>query len=294
MLGATRLDLQSPKTVTRQSLYEQVWTTPLRKLAGTYGVTDVALAKVCRKLNVPVPGRGYWAKVNAGHPVEQRALPRTAKQQAATITPVRRHPESPPEERIPRPETVTSIGSIEVVAIDRPHRLTTKTRRYFQDVERRLTQAKRRKAGTSFGAADWPPADDNGRYRCGGQDGYPLTVSLPALERALRILDALAKALESRGFRFTHVERDHQDHRTAMPPGLYVTHQDEQFRFVLREGYRRRERSAAELAEAEKAKTYLGRFESMPNAVSRSSCTVASTESARCFAIPGGRRLKPN
>jgi beta-xylosidase len=33
-----------------------------RKVAEEYGVSGAAIAKVCRKLEVPVPGRGYWAK----------------------------------------------------------------------------------------------------------------------------------------------------------------------------------------------------------------------------------------
>ena len=46
----------------RAQLYEQVWQQPMSKLARTYGISDVALAKVCRRLKVPLPGRGYWAK----------------------------------------------------------------------------------------------------------------------------------------------------------------------------------------------------------------------------------------
>jgi len=37
----------------RQELYEKVWQYPLRKLAVEYGVSDVALANVCRKLQIP-------------------------------------------------------------------------------------------------------------------------------------------------------------------------------------------------------------------------------------------------
>jgi hypothetical protein len=45
--------------VTRQALYDQVWSTPMTKLAKEYGISDVALAKICKKLNVPYPQRGY-------------------------------------------------------------------------------------------------------------------------------------------------------------------------------------------------------------------------------------------
>jgi hypothetical protein len=63
----------------RKELYERVWTVPMRKLAKQYGVSDVALAKSCRKLFIPLPGRGYWAKKDANRPVGPRPpLPNVA------------------------------------------------------------------------------------------------------------------------------------------------------------------------------------------------------------------------
>ena len=59
----------------RDSLYEEVWATPMAKLAKKYGISDVGLAKVCRKLAIPLPRRGYWAKKEAGQAVEKLPLP---------------------------------------------------------------------------------------------------------------------------------------------------------------------------------------------------------------------------
>lgn len=59
----------------RPELYEQVWTTPMRVLAKQYGLSDVALAKICKALGVPRPGRGYWMRKAAGKPVKQIPLP---------------------------------------------------------------------------------------------------------------------------------------------------------------------------------------------------------------------------
>ena len=55
-----------PLTLSRQDLYELVWSKPISDLAKDFGLSDVALAKRCRKLGIPVPGRGYWARVSAG------------------------------------------------------------------------------------------------------------------------------------------------------------------------------------------------------------------------------------
>ena len=60
---------------TRLELYELVWSEPLRRLAQRFGISDVAIAKRCRKSNIPLPGIGYWAKKEAGKQVFQPALP---------------------------------------------------------------------------------------------------------------------------------------------------------------------------------------------------------------------------
>jgi hypothetical protein len=43
--------------VNRETLYKEAWETPMSALAERYGISDVALAKICRKLKVPVPPR---------------------------------------------------------------------------------------------------------------------------------------------------------------------------------------------------------------------------------------------
>jgi len=52
----------------REELYQQVWEKPMLRVAEQYGVSAVALGKACRKLSVPVPGRGHWAKLAHGQP----------------------------------------------------------------------------------------------------------------------------------------------------------------------------------------------------------------------------------
>lgn len=59
----------------RKALYEEVWSTPMRTLAEKYGISDVALAKNCRKLSIPLPGRGYWARLSAGQSITKTPLP---------------------------------------------------------------------------------------------------------------------------------------------------------------------------------------------------------------------------
>jgi hypothetical protein len=58
--------------VDRGALYEEVWSVPVRTVSKRYEVSDVALAKVCRRLKIPVPGKGYWNKITAHLPVPPR------------------------------------------------------------------------------------------------------------------------------------------------------------------------------------------------------------------------------
>jgi hypothetical protein len=64
------------KEITRSDLYELVWTQPRSVLAKQFNVSDVALAKRCLQANIPMPPRGYWAKLAAGKSKPKRpALP---------------------------------------------------------------------------------------------------------------------------------------------------------------------------------------------------------------------------
>ncbi len=60
---------------TREALYELVWSTPVKALAGEYGISDVAFAKTCKQHFIPLPPRGHWAKLEAGKRVYRQPLP---------------------------------------------------------------------------------------------------------------------------------------------------------------------------------------------------------------------------
>ena len=62
-------------TYNREKLYEEVWAKPVVEVAVQYGVSDVAIHKICKSLNVPVPPRGYWAKLRAGQKLKKTPLP---------------------------------------------------------------------------------------------------------------------------------------------------------------------------------------------------------------------------
>jgi hypothetical protein len=61
--------------IARTDLFERVWTTPLIKLAAEFGVSDVALAKACRRHHIPKPPMGHWTRVEYGRGTPKPALP---------------------------------------------------------------------------------------------------------------------------------------------------------------------------------------------------------------------------
>lgn len=61
--------------LTREALYDKVWSTPMRTLAAEFGLSDVGLAKRCTRYDIPRPPRGYWAKLAAGKRVARTPLP---------------------------------------------------------------------------------------------------------------------------------------------------------------------------------------------------------------------------
>jgi hypothetical protein len=61
--------------LTRQELHALVWERPITKLATEFGLSDVALHKICRKFLVPTPPVGFWAKKAHGKKITVTPLP---------------------------------------------------------------------------------------------------------------------------------------------------------------------------------------------------------------------------
>ncbi len=61
---------------TRKELYDMVWNEPISRIAKRLGSSDVAIAKICSKMDIPRPPRGHWARAEHGYPVEQQPLPK--------------------------------------------------------------------------------------------------------------------------------------------------------------------------------------------------------------------------
>ena len=64
--------------VPRARLHSEIWAEPATTVAARYGVTSTGLAKICSRLRIPAPPRGYWQKKEAGQVVAMSPLPEPA------------------------------------------------------------------------------------------------------------------------------------------------------------------------------------------------------------------------
>lgn len=172
--------------VTRAELHAQVWATPMSRLAARYGISDVALAKWCRKLNVPRPPRGYWAKRAAGHRVSQAKLPKADEEAAGAALVVTDPSSLPPRPATPPAEETEQVPDIAVpIPPADPHPALARTRKAMEAAVRRA------------------PLGSGGLLRpvvSAGSGCIDVSVSAQQVDRALAVLDAACRELERRGF----------------------------------------------------------------------------------------------
>ena len=66
-------------TYDRETLYKEIWSEPIIKVAQRYGVSDVAIHKICKAMDIPKPPAGYWRQLETGKQVDRIPLPPTTK-----------------------------------------------------------------------------------------------------------------------------------------------------------------------------------------------------------------------
>ena len=49
----------------RERLFEELWSEPMNEVGRKRGMSEAALSTLCRKLEIPTPPRGYWARKTA-------------------------------------------------------------------------------------------------------------------------------------------------------------------------------------------------------------------------------------
>ena len=169
----------------REELYEQVWTTPVVKLAKIYGLSDVAIGKICKKYFIPKPTLGYWAKVSHGKIVPRPRLP-TINDERLSIVQIRKRPLRPDRKRPTSRDRPTEASITVPERLTAPHVLVSNT----------LIQLK----------SNAP--DRNGVIRPRAAQCLDVSVGRNNIGRAMRLMDALLKTLEKQGCRTSVAEKD--------------------------------------------------------------------------------------
>lgn len=174
--------------LTRRELYDLVWTTPIDVLATRYDISNVGLAKLCRRESVPVPPRGYWQKRAAGVPTRQSRLPTFPKVRDDVVVATLAARADAPEAKA---VVCVAIREQREYEDDPAHRITVTaplsaiTR--VHPLVRRTEQALRK---TKY--------VDRGLLAAGIEGVLSVSVSAEQIDRAMCIMDALIKALDAR------------------------------------------------------------------------------------------------
>lgn len=172
---------------TRQELYDAVWAKSAVQLAKQIGVSDVAIAKACKKYEIPKPPLGYWARVQHGQKPKRPPLPKLQNpdRQVIRFEPVPAHLKPDPlsdetEQRV-RSEKADDHRVIVPPVLENPHPLVERT-------QRSLLSAAPNEDGIVIPKA---------------KNGLEVAVGKDSIDRSMRIMHALLTALTTRGMRVT-------------------------------------------------------------------------------------------
>ena len=106
--------------ISREKLYELVWSKPMTKVAEQFDVSGSYMARVCSVMRVPRPERGYWAKLAVGKAQPKQVLPEAlpgdllywSNDGNLPVTALPK-PAVPPRQRTPRiPKVITGTHAL--------------------------------------------------------------------------------------------------------------------------------------------------------------------------------------
>lgn len=185
---------------TREDLYKMVWERPVLVIAKEIGVSDVAVAKACRKAGIPLPSRGHWAVVKSGRTVKTPPLPKPKPDQPDSVwfTVLENPPSKLPKVEIPNGPLIEI--PTELV---KPHRLVAELK----------AAAKDRK-------------EDKGVIPLNYQKFLRVRTSAAQLDRALILMDTLVKQFEDKGYKVRISEKNAQT-ELVLKEGTIVFRLDE-------------------------------------------------------------------
>lgn len=244
----------------RSELYDKVWSTPMIRLAAELGVSDVGLAKACRRHGIPVPPRGHWAKLKAGQSPIKAPLPtpeidmevnlaalnpelkmRQVTQDAQTI-----EPHEPSHGQIDTPSPPAFAQDLSGA-----HPLVKSMQQYCQRLPKVIEVFKREgiRAWRNRAPEDLPPREQNGRHFLFQQGALNITASLESIDWILRFHATIFQGITDGGAVVARREgkQSRNPHQTE-EPAVVMRFKGEELTIRFSEGYRRVALTAQEIA----------------------------------------------
>ena len=215
----------------REELYKQVWIAPVVHLAKEYGLSDVGLRKICKKMNIPLPNSGYWVRKQMGKAVDVPPLPALGEY-LESYRFFKKEKQKKPE--IPLSTEVVKLIELEKHS-DKKITVSEPTKRLHPLVSKALRTLKADKyLDRGLASTNWKELE--------------IRVSPNSFERATKVMDTLVRALISR--RLKIITKDRGGER----PTVFVL--GENIRFRLTEKVNRRKRTETELERLRKKADY--------------------------------------
>lgn len=177
--------------INREQLHQQVWKTPMTKLAPLYNLSNNELKKICDRFKIPTPKAGYWSKLSFGKPEDVVLLPKwkicvpcniKSKKKVSTATLLAKTVDIPVE--LCKPIKIVELAPKKVdhgIAVKK--NLTT-SHDLIEKAQKELKACSPDKYG-----------------RLSTRTAIAINVSRDSLKRALLIMDTIFKWFEKRGYK---------------------------------------------------------------------------------------------
>jgi len=172
----------------RADLYALVWEQPVTHVAKEFGVSDVAIRKICIKHGIPTPPLGYWAKLQHGKRVTQPPLPPLKSGQSDSVNLHARLKPSLPtevletrrivEQELTRPENRISVPTERPVKL---HPLAFASEKILRKVK----------------------PDDEGFVVCGGAGKLDVKIGSASIDRVVVLIHAMLNAATEKGYQLS-------------------------------------------------------------------------------------------
>ena len=173
------------QTLSRQELYDLVWSESMLSLSKKYNISDVGLRKICIRMSIPTPQNGHWQKIQFRKKVNQPPLTPNYRGDAEVTLMIRSEDM----------KHVSPDGLSPLKALQNEIENDLKSKLY---VPEKLTNPDKLIIAARESLNSKDRYEHNGLVLC--QRGeLDIKVAKPNVARALRFMDTLIKALRGRG-----------------------------------------------------------------------------------------------